>query len=61
MARRASAENVIRFTKQIVEGFVLDGGQAERIIWDTEVRGFGVRLRTGGNRTWVIRPPRSGG
>ena len=36
-------------------------GQGERIIWDAERRGLGIRIRASGARTWVIRPPRKGG
>lgn len=61
MPRRADTENVIKFTKGILADLTVEAGKGERIVWDTEVRGFGIRLRATGNRTWVIRPPRLGG
>ena len=61
MPRRAETENVVRLTKGIMASLAPISGQAERIVWDAEVRGFGVRIRASGTRTWVIRPPRSGG
>ncbi|WP_187278361.1 site-specific integrase [Methylobacterium sp. WL64] len=61
MPRRAEAENVIRFTKTAVAALTLRNGQSERTAWDLEVPGFGIRIRASGNRSWVIRAPRSGG
>lgn len=61
MPRRASSENVLKFTKPALAGLTVPAGQTERIVWDAEVKGFGIRLRATGNRSWVIRPPRSGG
>jgi len=60
MPRRAEAENVARFTRGMLATLALKPGQGERIVWDEEVRGFGIRLRDSGARTWVIRPPRKG-
>lgn len=61
MARRAVAENVLRFTKPAIAALSVRSGQTERTVWDAEVPGFGIRIRASGNRAWVIRPPRSGG
>ncbi|MDR7037981.1 integrase [Methylobacterium sp. BE186] len=61
MPRRAAANNVVKLTKGMLATLALAPGQGERIVWDAELRGFGIRLRASGNRTWVIRPPRSGG
>jgi integrase len=30
-------------------------GRADRIYFDSELRGFGLRFRKGGNRTWVLQ------
>lgn len=60
MSRRAAPVNLIRLTKAGVTALSLAPGQSERVVWDSEVPGFGVRLR-GSRRTWVIRPPRGGG
>ena len=61
MPRRASAENVVQFTKANVAALAPIAGQGERIVWDAERRGLGIRIRASGARTWVIRPPRKGG
>ncbi|WP_081739652.1 site-specific integrase [Methylobacterium sp. 10] len=61
MPRRADTENVVKLTKGLLATLIIDAGKTERIVWDSEVRGFGIRLRSTGNRTWVIRPPRLGG
>lgn len=60
MARRASSDNVVRFTPTAVSALRLKPDQKERTVWDTETPGFGCRLQ-GTRKTWVIRPPRLGG
>ncbi|GBU16807.1 MULTISPECIES: site-specific integrase [Methylobacterium] len=61
MARRALTENVVKLTRQAVTDARVEPGQGERTVWDAEVRGLGLRVRASGSKTWVIRPPRSGG
>ncbi len=61
MSRRAANENVTKFTKASVAAMALPVGKTERVVWDSEVPGFGIRIRQTGGRAWVIRPPRSGG
>lgn len=61
MGRRAAADNMVKLTRTSVAGLRLEPGQSERVVWDSELPGFGVRLRASGKATWVIRPPRSGG
>lgn len=61
MPRRASTENVVQLTKASVAALGSVAGQGERIVWDKERRGLGIRIRASGARTWVIRPPRKGG
>lgn len=60
MSRRAVAENLVRLSRASVPKLVLQPEQNERVWWDSELPGFGYRLR-GKRGTWVIRPPRSGG
>ncbi|WP_336491649.1 tyrosine-type recombinase/integrase [Methylobacterium nigriterrae] len=60
MGRRASQENIAKLTKTVVASIELKPGQSERIVWDSELPGFGYRIR-GERKTWVIRPPRAGG
>lgn len=61
MPRRAGSENVLKFTKPALAALTVQTGQNERTVWDAEVQGFGIRIRASGNRSWVIRPPRTGG
>lgn len=61
MPRRADTDNVVKLTKGMLANLTVETGKGERIVWDSEVRGFGIRIRATGNRTWVIRPPRLGG
>jgi integrase len=61
MPRRAASENVVKLTKSVVTAAAPEPGRSERILWDSEVPGFGVRVRANGAATWVLRPPRAGG
>lgn len=61
MARRASSENIVKLTKSAVAALAVESGQSERVFWDSEMPRFGVRIRASGNKSWVIRPARSGG
>lgn len=60
MSRRAAADNLVRLSRPSVSKLALQPGQSERVWWDTDLSGFGYRLR-GTRGTWVIRPPRGGG
>ena len=33
----------------------LDPGQTDKIVFDDEIPGFGVRVRAGGRRTWIAQ------
>src|SRR5579872_6132369 len=50
-----------KITKRVVDALrAEDGGEAT--LWDTEVKGFGVRARAGGAQTYILRyRPGSGG
>lgn len=61
MPRRAASENVVQLTKAFIATLTPKAGQGERVVWDAERKGLGVRIRSSGARSWVIRPPRSGG
>lgn len=61
VARRASSSNLVKLTKVTVAALALEPGQGERVVWDSETPGLGLRVRTSGNKVWVIRPPRMGG
>lgn len=42
-----------KLTKRIVDALSTDG--AEAFAWDTIVRGFGVRVRKGGSKTFILK------
>src|SRR5476651_1040311 len=49
-----------KITKRSVDALKLDG-RAEITLWDSELRGFGVRLRGGGTRSYLVRYRAGGG
>ncbi|GJD32819.1 Prophage integrase IntA [Methylobacterium adhaesivum] len=61
MPRRATSDNLVRLTKTLIPTLKIGEGQTERVVWDTETHGLGLRLRRSGNAAWVVRPPRKGG
>jgi len=50
--RRMSYSSV-KLTKRVIDA--ASPGAARRIIWDTELRGFGVRVETSGTKSFLIR------
>ncbi|OHV18262.1 hypothetical protein BK022_00380 [Methylorubrum extorquens] len=51
----------MKLTKSAVAALAVEPGRSERVVWDSEMPRFGVRIRATGNKSWVIRPARSGG
>lgn len=45
----------MKFTRAAVQALKVPAGKAEAILFDDEVRGFGLRVRAGGSRTWVVQ------
>jgi integrase len=45
----------MRLTKPNVAKLELPAGRAEAIIFDDSLKGFGVRIRAGGKRTWIVQ------
>jgi integrase len=43
----------IKLTDSVVAGAAVAEGQAERVIWDSEVTGFGLRVRAQ-SKTWIV-------
>jgi hypothetical protein len=43
----------VKLTKRVINA--ASPGAARRIIWDTELRGFGVRVETSGTKSFLIR------
>lgn len=42
-----------KLTKRRIDAFVSD--RAEAFLWDSEVKGFGVRFRSSGSRTFIVK------
>jgi integrase len=45
----------VKLTGSIVAKLELPAGKAEAFVWDDDLPGFGLRLRAGGKRTWVVQ------
>jgi integrase len=45
----------MKFTKQDVASLTLPEGKADAIYFDDAMPGFGIRLRTGGKRVWIVQ------
>ena len=53
------AERVDKLTKRTLDA--LATGQARYTVWDSELKGFGVRVETSGRRTFLVRYRAEGG
>jgi integrase len=49
-----------KITKRLVDNLTANGA-AEVVLWDNEVKGFGVRVRSGGTKTYILHYRTSGG
>ena len=45
----------MRLTRQTVARLVIPSPRVELIVFDEDLPGFGIRLRAGGKRTWIIQ------
>jgi integrase len=45
----------MRLTRQTVARLVIPSGRPELIVFDEDLPGFGIRLRAGGKRTWIVQ------
>ena len=45
----------MRLTSAAVEGLELDTGVTDKIVFDDDVPGFGIRVRASGARTWIFQ------
>ena len=45
----------MRLTDKTTARLRLEQGQTDRVWWDEDISGFGIRLRDGGSRTWIYR------
>lgn len=59
MSRSRSPDGVVtsrkRISKSIVDGASPPPKGSRTMIWDTEVRGFGVRITSAGSKTYILR------
>ncbi|MGP7795662.1 tyrosine-type recombinase/integrase [Sphingomonas sp. CLY1604] len=53
--RSGSRRSVTRITKSSVEALAVPPPGGRTVLWDAEVKGFGVRVSSGGDRTYVLR------
>jgi hypothetical protein len=42
-----------KITKRAVDGLA-PAGNAETVLWDAEVKGFGIRARAGGGKSYIL-------
>ena len=42
-----------KITKRTVDSLIVNHG-AEIVLWDNEIKGFGVRARSGGTKTYIL-------
>jgi integrase len=45
----------VKITQGVVAKIELAHGKDEFIVWDSALKGFGLRLRAGGKRTWILQ------
>jgi Arm DNA-binding domain len=45
----------VRLTKQNIGRITLPAGKTDHIVFDRDLPGFGLRLRAGGGRTWILQ------
>lgn len=45
----------MKLTKATIEGLEVLPGKMERFVWDDAMPGFGLRIRAGGKRVWVVQ------
>jgi len=45
----------MRFTKPTVANLALPKGKSELLVFDDALPGFGLRIRAGGKRTWIVQ------
>jgi hypothetical protein len=50
-----------KITKRTVDAAPLpDKGEGDRFLWDTELKGFGLRIKHSGVKSYVLRYPENG-
>src|ERR1700674_3918599 len=49
------SRGAMKLTQPIVTRLALPAGKSDAIFFDDDMPGFGLRLRAGGKRTWIIQ------
>lgn len=44
-----------KLTKRVVDGLKSGSGGGDTFVWDSEMRGFGIRLKPSGAATWLVQ------
>jgi hypothetical protein len=52
---RGCLEGTLRLTKRTVDALTCDEGRKDRIFFDDDLPGFGLRVTDKGARTWLIQ------
>jgi integrase len=55
IASQTARGTPIKITKAAVERLKLPEGKSELLVFDEDLPGFGLRIRAGGKRTWVVQ------
>jgi integrase len=50
----------MRLTDKAIAGLTIPNGKSELLVFDDDLPGFGLRLRTGGSRKWIFQYRRNG-
>src|ERR1700692_1205948 len=54
-ASHGSPSMTIKLTKTSIATLTLPPGKSDAIFFDSEVPGFGLRIRAGGSRKWIVQ------
>jgi integrase len=54
-SHRLPRKRVMKLSDDTARKIALDPGQTDKIVFDDEIPGFGVRVRAGGRRTWIAQ------
>ena len=58
---KSSSPNGLSLTKVAVKSMKLPPGKNDVVYWDNSLVGFGLRIRAGGKRTWMVQFRDAGG
>ena len=45
----------MKLTSRAVKDLSLSSSESERIVWDDDIAGLGIRMRAGGSRNWIFQ------